>query len=77
MKQRSTSEKTEILAKISAFPYSGFTCRLNGNVCYYYKSFVGRDFKAWAQMALFIISDYLCETGVNCWHLFSKVLYIR
>ena len=30
-----------------------------GNVCRYFKSFVGRDFKGWAQMAVFVLSPYL------------------
>ena len=33
--------------------------RMNGNVCHYYQSFVGRDFKAWAQKAVLILSPYL------------------
>ena len=48
----SQEQKAEVLAKIRAFNYSGFECRLLGNVIYHHQSFVGRDYKAWAQMAL-------------------------
>ena len=40
---------------------SGFSTKLHGSVCYYYQSFVGRDFKGWTQMALFILGPYLSD----------------
>ena len=73
MRECSTQEKKEILARMAAFPYSGFSNRVTGNICYYYQSFVGRDFKAWMQMAPFIICTYLSPTGKKCWLLLSKV----
>ena len=51
--------KDEILARVNAFPHSGLSAKMNGNVCHYFKSFVGRDFKRWAQMPVFILSPYL------------------
>ena len=33
--------------------------KVHGNICYYYQSFVGRDFKAWMQMAIFVLKPYL------------------
>ena len=73
MDKRSRQEKKEILARIKSFPYCGFTTRITGNICYYYKSFVGRDFKAWMQMALFIIRPYLSESERKCWFELAKV----
>ena len=61
MTKRKEEDKKEILARMSAFNYSGFSTKVHGNVCYYYQSFVGRDFKGWMQMAIFIISSYLTE----------------
>lgn len=52
--KRSSHEKKQVLAMVNAFPYCGFSTRITGNICYYYKSFVGRDFKSWMQMSLFI-----------------------
>ena len=74
MDEISSRQKKEMLAIIAAFPYSGFTTRITGNIAYYYKSFVGRDFKAFMQMALFVISRYLSTVEQNCWLLLSKVL---
>ena len=69
----STQQKKEILARMSAFSYCGFSVKVTGNICYYYQSFVGRDFKAWLQMAVFIIAPYLSAQGKKCWLLLSKV----
>lgn len=77
MHECSPTEKKEILARMASFPYSGFSVRVTGNICYYYKSFVGRDFKAWMQMALFIIAPYLSPEGKKCWLLLSKVLITK
>ena len=52
-------QQAEILARIRAFIKSGFTMKMYGNACYYYNSFVGHDFKAWSQMAIFILNPYL------------------
>ena len=72
--KRSRQEKKEILARIKSFPpYCGFTTHITGNICYYYKSFVGCDFKAWMQMALFIIRPYLSESERKCWFELAKV----
>ena len=73
MDKASALMKKEILARISAFPTCGFTTRITGNICHYYKSFVGRDFKAWMQMAVFIINPYLTDSEKQCWLLLAKV----
>ena len=52
---------------------SGFRVKIHGNLCYHYKSFVGRDYKAWSQMALFIISPYIGEGERKVLLALSKV----
>ena len=47
--------KSEILARVKAYNTSGFKIKMYGNVCRHFKSFVGRDFKGWTQMAMFIV----------------------
>ena len=69
----SSTEKEEVLARIRAFSQSGFRVKLVGNVVRYHKSFVGRDYKAWAQMALFIIYPYLSDGHKEVWLALSKV----
>ena len=60
--------KEEVLAHVNAFPTKMF-----GNECRYYNSFVGRDFKGWAQMSIFTLSSYLSS---DKWKVLSKVCYI-
>lgn len=73
MDHLSSVQKKEILARINSFPTSGLSCRITGNICYHYKSFVGCDFKAWMQVAVFIVSPYLSPCEMECWLLLSKV----
>ena len=54
-------EKEGILARMKSFSLSGFSVRVHGNMCQHYKSFVGRDYKVWTQMALFILKPYITD----------------
>ena len=65
--------KEEVLAHVNAFPRSGLLTKMFGNECRYYNSFVGRDFKGWAQMSIFILSSYLSSEERK---VLSKVRYI-
>ena len=73
MPNMSAAQKREIQARVRAFNTSGFSTKLHGSVCYYYQSFVGRDFKGWMQMALFIISPYLSDGQKEVLIALSKV----
>ena len=66
-------QKQEILVLIRAFSFSGFRVKLLGNVIRYHQSFLGRDYKVWAQMAPFIIFPYLDEQDKRLWLALSKV----
>ncbi len=77
MGQLSHQQKEEVLARMRAFNYSAFKVRVYGNITRYFGSFVGRDFKAWAQMALFIIGPYLDEDEASVWLSLSKVYYLH
>ncbi len=57
------------------FNYSAFKVCVYANITRHYRSFVGRDFKAWAHMALFIIGPYLNEGEASVWLSLSKVHY--
>ena len=66
-------QKKEVLARMAAFNYSGFDGKVLGNVVHHHQSFVGRDYKAWAQMALFIIGSYIDASQKRVWLALSKV----
>ena len=61
MPEFSPKIRKEILARIKAFNTSDFSTKLYGNVCQYYNSFAGRDFKGWTQMCAFILWPYLSD----------------
>ena len=69
----SDQQKKKILARMAAFSQSGITGKLYGKFFSHYKSFVGRDFKAWTQMAPFIVCDMLGEDERKTWIALSKV----
>lgn len=66
-------QKCEIMAKIASVDYSGIEEWISRNVTQYSQSFVGRDFKAWAQMALFIMAPYLTAEELKLWLSLSQV----
>ena len=47
--------------------------KMYGNVCRHYKSFVGGDFKGWAQIALFLMGPYLNDEQKQVLLTFSTV----
>ena len=73
MDSRNTFEKTKILAKISSFHIVVFQLEYLVTYAINYRAFVGRDFKAWIQMGLFIVPSYLTDSETKCWYLLSKV----
>ena len=73
MPNMTAQQKREIQARVKAFNTCGFSTNLYGSVCHYYQSFVGRDFKGWTQMALFILSPYLSDGQKEVLLALSKV----
>ncbi|KAL5474723.1 hypothetical protein EMCRGX_G026710 [Ephydatia muelleri] len=72
MAKLSKKQRTQLSALLSAFPSSGLTSRISRNIAKYFKSFVGRDFKALAQMALFVLSPFLAPAEIEVWLALSK-----
>ena len=75
MQKLSANEKKIIAAKISDFPTSGRNLSLSGGITRYHQSCVGRDFKALAEMAPFVLWDNLDTQEKNIWLLLSEVRY--
>ena len=65
MERRTPQHKKEIMARIRAFPGCAMTCRVSSNISYF-KSFIGRDFKALMQMALFVLNPYFKKPKKQC-----------
>ena len=73
----STKQCMEVAAHVCAFPSSGLSMKVATDISKYYRSFVGRDFKAFAQIALlkFVLSPYLTVSETKVWLALSKVSY--
>ena len=76
MSKLNQQQKLEFLALVSAFDYSGFDVKIVGNICYHHQSFVGRDYKAWAQMAPFVVIHFVNSEEKILWLRLSKVYFI-
>ncbi len=75
MSNLSRVQKCEVLARMSSFNYSGIDGKVLGNIVYHHRSFVGRDYKALAQIALFVLGSYLSDSEMQVWIGLSKVQY--
>lgn len=74
MERLRSAEKEEIQARVESFDFSGFNNKLSYNVCRHFRSFVGRDFKAIAQCALFLLGPYMTSKEKLLWITLSKVI---
>lgn len=59
------TQKNEFQALIISFPRSGFDTWIMGNIIHHHKSFVGRDYKAWAQIAPFVVTHFVTQEDYN------------
>ena len=76
MQKISANDKKLVSAKITSFPKSGLTPTLSGGITRYYQSCVGRDYKALAQMAPFVLWEHLNSTERKLWLLLSEVINV-
>ena len=75
MGRLSTTHKAKIEARVLTFNFSGLDMKLGYNLCRHFRSFVGRDFKALAQVVLFILGPYMTPEEKSVWLALSKVPY--
>ena len=69
----SNVQKKEIEARIASMDTSGLEVKLGYNLCKHFRSFVGRDFKALAQVSLFLLTPYMTAQEKHIWLSLSKV----
>lgn len=66
-------QKDQMCAKIGSFDMSAFPAKIRGNITRNYGSYVGRDFKLWMQVAVFVLQDIVSEEHLMVWELLSEV----
>ena len=70
-------QKDQIHTKIASTDMSAFPANIQGNITRNYGSYVGRDFKLWIQVAVFILEGIVSEDVLVIWELLCKVLHHR
>ena len=61
----SPKQKEQVQAYVCAFNFSGFNEKFRANLCPYFRSFVGRDFKGLGQFALFVIRAHFSTEALH------------
>ena len=73
MKSLSPADKKKIKAKIDVFDFSAFPAKITSSITSMYGSYVGRDYKLWAQVAVFILTDIIKDEELEVWSNLSEV----
>lgn len=73
MERLTPVQKHKVKGQIAAFDFLGFSKKLSTSLCQYHQSFNGNDFKVLAQMALFILWDFLLPKEKDVWLKLSMV----
>ena len=71
MSRLSSKKKGEVQCILMSFNFSAFDNKVGTKLSRHYKSFVGRDFKALAQCALFIFNRYFNNKERIVWCSFE------
>lgn len=67
------AQKNDLEARLLAFDYSGLEHKLSYSIVRHHHSFMGLDFKALAQISLFILGVYMTPQEKAVWLALSKV----
>ncbi|XP_070549617.1 uncharacterized protein [Ptychodera flava] len=72
-----TARDRELLElKLKAFDWTPFKRTLSPSFIDKFQSYVGRDFKLWAQIAIFILAGNISAQHLRLWHLISEVFIL-
>lgn len=68
--------KEQLHAKIQALDMNAFPAKIRGNITRNYGSYVGRDYKLWMQVAVFVLKDIITHEQLLVWELLSEVKHM-
>lgn len=74
IKAFSQDEKDKLHARIGSLDMSSFPAKIRGNITRNYGSYVGRDYKLWMQLAVFVLQDIISDEHLLVWELLSEVI---
>ena len=75
MKGLTPANKKKVKARVEVFDFSAFPRKVASSITTMYGSYVGRDFKLWAQIAVFILMDIITDEELEVWRNLSEVGY--
>ena len=75
MKGLTPANKKKVKARVEVFDFSAFPGKVTSSITTMYGSYVGRDFKLWAQIAVFILMDIITDEELEVWRNLSEVGY--
>ena len=70
-------DNSRVMAKIEAFVFSAYARHLPSSCVKIHESCVGRDFKTWVQIAVFILEGIISEAELEVWLYISDVRQVR
>ncbi|CAB4010556.1 Hypothetical predicted protein [Paramuricea clavata] len=68
----SPADKKKVKSKIEAFDFSAFSRRLPSSFVKNHGSCVGRDFKLWAQISVFVLEGLISDEELQVWIYLSE-----
>ena len=74
IKAMKAEDKEKRHAKICSFDFSSFPRRIRGNITRNYGSYIGRDYKLWAQVAVLLLDGIIPNESLDIWEMLSEVL---
>ena len=77
MKCLSPADKKKVEARIEVFDFSPFPGKVASSITTMYGSYVGRDFKLQAQIAVFILMDIVTEEELEVWRNLLSLFFDR
>ena len=77
MKNLSAADKKKVKAKIEAYDFSAFARSLSSSFVKNYGSCVGRDFKLWAQISVFVLDGIIPDDELQVWLYISEASILR
>ncbi len=68
--------KEQLHARIQALDMSAFPAKIRGNITGNHGSYVGRDYKLWMQVAVFVLKGIIPDEQLFVWELLSEVKHM-
>ena len=76
IKSMTPEKKQQMHAKVVGLNMSAFSRHIKGNITRNYGSYVGRDYKLWMQMAVFILDGLIPAESISVVFAWQGIVYM-